>query len=96
MKLQGDQVRYRMERPCPDCPFSKSPAGRHLRQSLRPGRLAEIKAALRRGEYFLCHQTTRETGDGSNLLCAGALDYQHRRGVESNYERVCARLLGLT
>lgn len=42
--------------------------------------------------YFLCHKTTLETGDGSQLVCAGARAWQEERGYSSNYVR-CAEAL---
>lgn len=88
--------KWKMEAPCADCPFSQSAAGKRLARSLRPGRIAEIKAGLRRGDTFMCHKTTQETGNGTNLLCAGSLEYQHGRGVISQYERICHRLDALS
>ncbi len=84
--------KWKMEKPCADCPFSDSAKGTHLRKSLNPGRMASIKRDLRRDKHFLCHKTTNETGDGSNLVCAGALAWQDERGLSSNYVRVCERL----
>ena len=84
--------RWRMEVMCADCPFSKSERGTHLRKSLAPGRMAEIRRGLRQGEYFMCHKTTEETGNGSRLLCAGAIEYQESIGASSNYQRVCENL----
>ncbi len=83
---------WKMERPCADCPFSDSEKGTHLRRSLAKGRMASIKRGLLRGEHFMCHKTTPETGKGSNLVCAGALAFQDEHGVSSNYVRVCERL----
>ena len=83
---------WRMEHPCADCPFNTSGAGLHLRKSLGAGRWRDIKTGLVRGESFTCHKTTEETGDGSNLMCAGAIAYQRKHGVSSNLQRVCERL----
>ena len=83
---------WRMLKPCIDCPFSDSKEGQHMAKSLRPGRMKSIKQGLLEGEYFLCHKTTEETGDGSKLLCAGATDWQNAQGMDSNYQRVCERL----
>jgi len=77
---------------CADCPFAKKGPGAHLRRTLRPARWREITSGLLRGEYFMCHKTTDETGDGSKKLCAGAIEWQAARGVSSNYQRVCERL----
>lgn len=83
---------WRMPVQCADCPFSSKGAGLHLRKSLRPERWASILRELRDGSTFMCHKTTPETGDGSNKLCAGALEYQEEQGVSSQYQRVCERL----
>jgi hypothetical protein len=48
-----------------------------------------IKAGLLRGGHFICHETTRQTGNRSNLVCAGALEFQHARGITSRYEEMC-------
>ena len=83
---------WRMKEPCIDCPFSDSPQGQHLARTLRLGRMRSIKFDLLHGQYFVCHKTSDETGDGSNLVCAGALAFQEEHGVSSNYQRVCERL----
>ena len=83
---------WRMPTACVDCPFNKTGPGAHLRKSLARGRMAEIRRRLRQDEHFVCHKTTDETGDGSKLVCAGALAYQERIGVSSNYQRVMERL----
>lgn len=84
--------RWRMARPCANCPWNETGPGRRLRDSLMPGRWQEIVRAMLAGEHFTCHKTTEETGDGSRLLCAGALRFQCARGVSSNYQRVAERL----
>ena len=90
---------YRMEKPCVDCPFSDSKAGRHLRDSLEDGRIEEIKIALLADGHFMCHQTTEEDEDGehspssTDLSCAGSIAWQEEQGVgASQYLRVCERL----
>ena len=85
---------WRMPSLCEDCPFAKSGLGKQLADSLHPDRLKLIKHGLRNGEYFVCHKTTRETGDGSNLVCAGALAYQEQRSVRSKYQQICEQLAG--
>lgn len=88
--------RWKMETPCDTCPFATSGPGLELRQTLRPGRWYEILTMLARGqEHFTCHKTTGETGNGTNLICAGAMALQHKHGLTSNYERVCERIDGL-
>lgn len=80
---------WRMKDPCESCPFIPGP----MRDSLR--RLPEIEKELLGGSYFLCHKTTKETGNRTNLVCAGALDFQHARDVISDYERLCLSLEGV-
>lgn len=89
----GGRLVYRMETPCKDCPFSDSPEGTHLRKTLR--RWGSILKEMRQARHFMCHKTTRETGDGSNLICAGSIEWQDKRGISSNYLRVCERLAGI-
>ena len=85
---------WRMKEMCRDCPFQASGAGKRLADSLRPGRMASILRGLLRGENFECHKTTDETGDGTKLLCAGAIAFQEKMGVSSQYVRICQRLDG--
>ena len=87
---------WRMSDMCTDCPFQKSGPGKRLADSLRPGRMGSIKRGLLRGENFECHKTTSETGNGTNLLCAGAIAYQESMGVSSQYVRICQRLDGMS
>lgn len=84
--------KWRMAKPCADCPFNSSGPGLHLRKSLHPGRWREILKALRSDKHFMCHKTTRQTGDGSNRLCAGSIAWQAARDLSSNYQRICERL----
>lgn len=83
---------WRMTNPCIECPFNKDGDGRFLRDSLAPGRWRSILRDLRHDLHFLCHMTTHETGNGSELVCAGSLDWQHEHGLSSNLERVMGRL----
>jgi len=69
---------WRTEKMCCDCPFAKSGPGLHLRKSLHPRRWREILFCLRMDGHFHCHKTTDETGDGSELLCAGSLEWQEK------------------
>ena len=85
-------MRWRTQKQCADCPFAKSGPGLHLRKSLGAGRWREILESLRKDNHFLCHKTTDETGDGSNLACAGSLEWQAKHGHSSNLERVMSRL----
>ncbi len=85
---------WRMPTPCQGCPFSDTEAGRRQLAALTAPRRAQIKRELlgkggREPTHFLCHKTTRECGNGTNLVCAGALAFQEKHGVSSNYQRVC-------
>lgn len=84
--------KWKTAAPCADCPFNSSGPGLHLRRSLGPGRWRAILQALRSDRHFTCHKTTEETGNGTNLMCAGALAWQIKRGLSSNLERVMSRL----
>lgn len=87
---------WRQPEPCSNCPFNNSGEGLLLKKSLAPGRWAEILDGLRNDEAFFCHKTTYETGDGTNLYCAGALAWQRKRGMDSNFMRVMERLEYIT
>jgi hypothetical protein len=39
-------------------------------------------------EHFICHKTSKKTGDGTNLLCAGAISWQAKRDRTSILQRV--------
>ena len=85
--------KYRIDKPCVDCPFNDSGPGQHLRESLGEGRMDEIYNNLQSDGHFMCHKTTDETGDGSNLICAGSIVWQEAEGFgASQYLRVCERL----
>lgn len=91
---------WRMKEKCDNCPFHEDGPGRQLRDSLRPGRFKEIKKGLLQGEHFYCHKTTNdddwdeETDDylGRGLVCAGAIEFQARHKVSSQYVQVCERI----
>jgi hypothetical protein len=85
-------VKWRMDEPCVDCPFNDSGPGLHLRNSLRRARWRGILYDLRHDKGFHCHKTTEETGNGTNLLCAGAIEWQNKRGLSSNLQRVMERI----
>lgn len=78
--------------PCADCPFNPTGPGARLRRSLGRARMAEIKRALLSDRHFTCHKTTVETGNGTNLMCAGAIAFQESRGAPSNLQRIFERL----
>ncbi len=85
-------MNWRMEKPCVDCPFNARGPGAHLRRTLHRARWAEILRDLLNNEHFTCHKTTHETGDGSERMCAGAIEWQERRGVSSNLQRIMERV----
>ena len=82
---------WRMAAMCDNCPFAESGAGLHLRKSLGPGRWREITSGLRHDHSFNCHKTTAETGDGSELMCAGSIEWMNARGVSTNLLRQMER-----
>jgi hypothetical protein len=83
---------WRMKAMCDNCPFQKSGAGLRLKRSLPRLRWYGILKLLQRDGHFTCHKTSDETGDGSNLMCAGAIAWQEKRGLSSNLQRVMERL----
>ena len=85
-------ARWKMATMCANCPFAAEGPGLRLRNSLAKRRWAGILRALRSDLHFICHHTSDATGDGTNLVCAGALEWQQKRGLASNYQRVCERL----
>jgi len=81
---------WRVEKKCSSCPFMPAGEGKHLWDSLADGRREEILEGLSTAGHFLCHKTTTETGDGTNLVCAGSMEWQKKNGhQESIYVRVC-------
>ncbi len=83
---------WRMKEPCANCPFNASCPGLRLRKSLGPRRWSGITGGLRRDYNFNCHKTTHETGDGSELMCAGAIQWMDKRGISTNLQRQMERL----
>ena len=80
---------WRMKEMCAECPFQRSGPGAELRRSLR--RWPDILKSVRDEKDFRCHMTTRETGNGTNLICAGAIAYQERYQCTSVYVQVMGR-----
>lgn len=87
-------MNWRMKEPCVDCPFNRSGPGLRLRRSLHPSRWREILTSLRRDQHFTCHKTTVETGDGSKLMCAGAIAWQEKHTGPSQLQRIMERISG--
>jgi hypothetical protein len=90
--LKDGRTIWRMPEPCVDCPFNASGPGRHLRDTLRGERWRGILRALRSDGHFICHKTGDDTGDGSQLVCAGSIAWQEAHGLSSQYVRICERL----
>jgi hypothetical protein len=91
-------ARYKLRRPCENCPFRTDVPG-----YLRRERAQEIAEALANGSEFACHQTTVSDeevgGDGServatpdSAFCAGALITMERSGQANQIMRVAERL----
>lgn len=80
---------------CSDCPFNEQGPGRHLRDSLAPGRMEEIIDDLRARKTFNCHQTTRQTGNGTEKICAGALAFQRKEGCVPDTVQICERIAAI-
>lgn len=90
---------YRTKEKCANCPFHSSGEGLRLRKSLNPGRWKEITDGLRNQEWFACHKTTIDCDDddgesvpGSGLICSGSIEWQEKRGISSNFLRICERI----
>jgi hypothetical protein len=70
----------------------------HLRRSLERGRWRGILTGLATGDHFFCHQTTVDDDDGEAepgrkaRLCAGAIEWQARRGIVATCVELCERL----
>jgi hypothetical protein len=79
---------WRLAEKCDNCPFAKSGPGLHLKQSLGLQRWRGILFDLRHNRHFVCHKTTKETGNGTNLVCAGSIEWSEKRGVSQNFCRV--------
>ena len=92
MNIKRGKLKWRMEKMCDNCPFAKTGSGAILRKSLRGGRWKEITDNLKKDGHFLCHKTTRQTGNGDELVCAGAIEWQEKRNLPSQYVRICERM----
>lgn len=88
-------MKWRVDKKCSNCPFASSGAGLYLRKTLARGRWREILNALRMDGHFRCHKTTDETGNGTNLLCAGSLEWQEKNlGYVGQLARIMQRIGG--
>lgn len=93
---------WRMKEKCSDCPFHESGPGRQLRDSLAPGRFAEIQVGLLTGEVFFCHKHAQYDEDDEETdtyrrkegdrVCAGAIEFQERHNCVPQAVQVCERL----
>lgn len=100
----SERAPWRMKEPCAGCPFSDTEAGKRQWKVLTPAFKRQLRRDLlgRGGQeptHFFCHKTAKhddETGEftptTANLVCAGALAFQDKHGVSSNYVRVCETL----
>jgi hypothetical protein len=79
-----------MTKPCPECPFLRGE--RAVRLTL--GRIQEIAGNMlsSSGGEFHCHKTSRQTGDGSQRHCAGALIFAEKNGNATQMMRIAERL----
>ena len=94
--------KYAMPKMCDNCPFAKRGKGAALRRSLARGRMDEIKRGLSRGGHFFCHKTTTASGfteddeayftRGQELVCAGAIAWQAKRGIVADAIQIVERL----
>ncbi len=81
---------WRVEKMCSDCPFMPAGKGKDLWDSLHDGRREEILSGLEHEGFFVCHKTGLDTGDGTELVCAGSIEWQKEHGHNSSiYARVC-------
>ena len=85
------KYQWRMPAMCDNCPFASRGKGLFLRRTLRAGRWREILRGLRNDGHFTCHKTTRETGDGSMKVCAGAIAWQEKHRCVGQLQRIMQR-----
>lgn len=92
--LYGEQMKWKQDTKCADCPFRTSGPGYALYRTIRRTVWRTVLRNLRTGGHFYCHRTTRDTGDGTNLICAGAHEWQLRHiGQPSDLAQVMERLI---
>lgn len=80
---------------CKTCPFHTAGEGKKLADALAPGRMESIKVGLLDGDVFHCHETTLETGDGTEKICRGALEFQIEHGAVPQAVQIGERLAAL-
>ena len=86
-------MQWRMPQMCADCPFAPSGPGLRLRRSLGKGRWTEIIQCLKRDKHFICHKTSNETGNATNLICAGSIEYSEDHNIPpSQLQRIMERI----
>lgn len=91
-------VKWRMDEMCSDCPFDSKGPGLHLRKSLGLNRWRGILRDLKKWKHFVCHKTTEETGklvNGHPLVCAGSIEWQAKRGLESDLMQIVTRVAAM-
>lgn len=86
--------KWKVEAMCDNCPFATEGQGLVLQQSLGQRRWDGILTGLLKGDKFPCHKTTKETGNGTDLYCAGALEFQCRLKIETPYMKLCRSFEG--
>lgn len=91
--------KWRVAKPCNDCPFNKDGPGLAMRRSLRAGRWRSILASLRGGHHFFCHKTytggdedDEERDFKRARICAGSIAWEDAHGIESQARQIFQRL----
>jgi hypothetical protein len=85
-------MKWRTAKKCANCPFASSGPGLRLRKSLAKGRWRSILDGLRKQNHFSCHETTPETGNGTNLVCAGSIEWQEKHNCRAQLVQVMQRM----
>lgn len=93
-KSDKPMFNWKVDTMCSNCPFMEEGDGRVLRDSLGKGRWDGILFGLLHGGHFNCHKTTNETGNGTELYCAGALAFQVEHEIDTPYMRICRSFEG--
>ena len=79
---------WRVLKPCKDCPVEYGDKA----MSLKKGRVAEIKKALRDGKSFSCHKTIYDEGYDAPKFCAGAYNYLKRLKKPNQIMQIAERM----
>ena len=90
------QFEWKQPRMCDSCPFADVGDGAALRESLGVKRWKSIVESLLGGAPFWCHETSKATQQRvTNLYCAGALAFQQRNKIETDYMKMCRGFEGV-